>query len=520
MENLRMLSNTNQVSRNNPQNNSKNMIQRQQPMQKQQMPVQAMQRQMQPQMQRQQMPQQTQQMQPKQKLLQQNQQMYKQAVPQQMNQNVQVKKQLETPNNIVRVRKEEHLLTIFDTKSINKITIVMFSKNGCSPCVAIKPWFIEFSRHNPAVQCVYICTDDYVQISNFLEETLENTYPSFVYYYFDGATGSGSIYNIIKGADPQKILNAYGNTIERIKQDAANQQNNQNDDLVEDNDIPCFKSSPTEEDEADQIIEEAQHIINDEDDEQVEDHQRFAAIPTSVAQKKLPKKNMLANITSGRKAQNRRLPNKLVEDVDVDIADSDTDEEEQKFMQSKMAKKNTNKKTLGKQVVAKKTLKKKKLQKKTSSESENESSQTESNSDEESVNISDSDDSDEAPANKPKKRNQKKNKKSEISNTAGQVVINTPEDMQRMIIQSFNPLMYGIDLSAWNAMSNEDKQKIFQKHAMMVHAKMNMMANANGQSDRLQKLQQIANDRNSQQNMMAAAQKAAFIQQHQLNMMQ
>jgi len=92
-------------------------------------------------------------------------------------------------------------------------------------------------------------------------------------------------------------------------------------------------------------------------------------------------------------------------------------------------------------------------------------------------------------------------------------------EIQQYIIQSFNPTQYGISSQMWYSMSSEDKQKIFQKHAIMMNTRINMISNRNAQIDRMTRLQGVQESRNMMYQLNDAKQKASIIQQQQLNSM-
>jgi hypothetical protein len=92
-----------------------------------------------------------------------------------------------------------------------------------------------------------------------------------------------------------------------------------------------------------------------------------------------------------------------------------------------------------------------------------------------------------------------------------------PQIIQKKIIESFNPTLYGISVPAWMALTQEEKQKIFQKHISIMQAQMYMIQNNSIQDERIKRIDEMDKQNELRQQASAASQQAYLMQQQMQN---
>lgn len=112
------------------------------------------------------------------------------------------------PPNLKRVRKEKNLLEIFELYK-NTLVVILYTITGCEPCEKAKDWYIKFAISNKATFCVYIKTNEYAQVSNFVNENIK-AFPTFVFVH------NTTILGMFEGFDPINILKTYANAVQQM----------------------------------------------------------------------------------------------------------------------------------------------------------------------------------------------------------------------------------------------------------------------------------------------------------------
>jgi thiol-disulfide isomerase/thioredoxin len=388
--------------------------------------------------------------------------------------NIQSKKNT-CPDNIRKVKKERHLVEILND-DVNRIIIVLFCRPKCGPCESIKPWFIEFARDNPTVQCVYInvSLSTYEQQTQFINNRIQG-YPTFMFYY-------KKILKLLTSSDPNEVLKTYAQCLTQIENEKKINDMSQSISQPLSQQLSQSQSQPQSQQQLSQLQLQqlSQSQLQQLSQSQPQLQQLSQSQPQQLSQSQ-PQLQQLSQPQPQQQSIPQPIPQPILQENQKDSITNQSDN----------------------------------------------GSESDDNDEDDQNTPSENDINNKISTQSQIQQVQPMQQMQPIIQPMLQQPI-TPQIIAQQqsqiindyIFMSFNPAAYKCDRDQWFKMTDEQKKNIYNNHVRIMQAKFRNMDNMNYQNDRIKQIQLMNEQGKHEQQTNMAVQQTLAIQQQQFANMQ